>query len=287
MYNFDKTNTMIKEEKRCKNCSQHLLLNQKFCHECGQKTDTHRINFHFLVHEVQHGIFHVHGGILFTIKELFTRPGHTLREYLEGKRKPHFPPLTFVLIMGSVCALIQFLLKHKKAENKVHNVETSLSKSEISKYIDFKGLVAYFEHIFEWLGGHLAFTILLMLPIAALSFFWGFRKYGYNYPEWLVILLFLAGQCLTLYPVFIFLNRFVGDFNFFFFMLCWALITFSLVQFFNTRGKWYVVLRTFWSIFLSYLLSVIYIVFAILIITAVGVLLYGYDNIIPKLMQKL
>ncbi|WHF52745.1 DUF3667 domain-containing protein [Chryseobacterium gotjawalense] len=278
---------MIGLENRCKNCSQHLLLNQKYCHACGQKSDTHRINFHFLLHEVQHGILHVHSGIVFTIKELFTRPGHMLREYLDGRRKQHFPPLLFVLVMGSVCALIQFFLKHKTEAKSDHTLTTNLSKTEIANYIDFKGLIAYFEHIFEWLGGHLAFTILLMLPIAALAFFLGFRKYRYNYPEWLVILLFLAGQCLTFYVPFIFLSHFAGNFNFLFFVLCWAFVTFSLIQLFNSRGKWYVFLRACWSLFLSYLFSVIYIIFAILLITAVGILLYGYDNIIPKIMNKL
>lgn len=278
---------MVKGEQRCRNCNQHLLLQQKFCHECGQRADTHRINFHFLIHEIQHGIFHIHGGILFTIKELFTRPGHALREYLSGKRKPHFPPLMFVLIMGSVCAVMQLLLNHQPSADSKHHVETDLSKTEIAKYVDFKGFTAYFEHVFDWLGDHFAFTVLLMLPITALSFFLGFRRYQYNYPEWLVIMLFLAGQCLTVYVFFILLNHFAGDFNFFFFMICWALITFSIVQLFNDRGKWYVILRTFWSIFLSYFFSLIYIFFAILALTWVGILVYGYDNIIPKIMQIL
>ena len=277
---------MIGLENRCKNCFQHLHLDQKYCHACGQKTDTHRINLHFLLHEIQHGIFHVDGGIVFTLKELFTRPGHTLREYLEGKRKPHFPPVLFVLIMGSVCALIHYFFNHKveKKENSI--LETNLSKNDIAQYLDFKGFVAYFTHVFEWLGEHLAFTILLMLPICGLAFFLGFRKYKYNYSEWLVILLFLSGQCLTVYVFFIFINYFLGDFNLIFYLICFSLITFCLIQLFNNRGKWYVVLRVFWSVFLSYFLSVIYIVFVILIIIAIGLVLYGYDNIIPRILNK-
>ena len=79
-------------ESRCLNCRQLLLMHQRFCHQCGQKTDTHRINFHYLVHEVPHSIFHVDNGILFTLKELFTRPGQSIREYLEGKRQQHSNP---------------------------------------------------------------------------------------------------------------------------------------------------------------------------------------------------
>lgn len=280
---------MIKPEKRCRNCNQHLLMNQKFCHECGQKTDMHRIDFHYFLHEVPHNIFHVDGGILFTLKELFTRPGHTIREYLEGKRQPHFKPVMLVLIMGSVCALIQYFLKDK-TKKKIADSEIlkgDVETSGLSKYVDFEGLVAYFKHIVEWLSNHFAFTVLLMLPIAAFGFFLGFRKYKLNYPEWLVVFLFLAGQSLTVYIFFIFLNRFAGNYNMLFFFLCWGLVTYSLTQLFNDRGKKYVILRSVWSIFLSYLFSLFYVIIAVLIIATIGILLYGYDTLIPVISKEL
>ena len=280
---------MIKPEKRCRNCNQLLLMNQKFCHECGQKTDTHRIDFHYFLHEVPHNIFHVDGGILFTLKELFTRPGHTIREYLEGKRQPHFKPVMLVLIMGSVCALIQYFLKDK-TKKKIADSEIlkgDVETSGLSKYVDFEGLIAYFKHIVEWLSNHFAFTVLLMLPIAAFGFFLGFRKYKLNYPEWLVVFLFLAGQSLTVYIFFIFLNRFAGNYNMLFFFLCWGLVTYSLTQLFNDRGKKYVILRSVWSIFLSYLFSLFYVIIAVLIIATIGILLYGYDTLIPVISKEL
>lgn len=280
---------MIKPEKRCRNCNQHLLMNQKFCHECGQKTDTHRIDFHYFLHEVPHNIFHVDGGILFTLKELFTRPGHTIREYLEGKRQPHFKPVMLVLIMGSVCALIQYFLKDK-TKKKIADSEIlkgDVETSGLSKYVDFEGLVAYFKHIVEWLSNHFAFTVLLMLPIAAFGFFLGFRKYKLNYPECLVVFLFLAGQSLTVYIFFIFLNRFAGNYNMLFLFLCWGLVTYSLTQLFNDRGKKYVILRSVWSIFLSYLFSLFYVIIAVLIIATIGILLYGYDTLIPVISKEL
>lgn len=278
---------MIKPEKRCRNCSQHLLMHQKFCHECGQRTDTHRINFHYFLHEVPHSIFHVDGGILFTLKELFTRPGHTIREYLEGKRQPHFKPVMLVLIMGSVCALIQYLVKDKKAAPEKKIIQGDFSESKLSEYVDFEGLVAYFKEILEWLNTHFAFTVLLMLPIAAFGFFLGFRKYRLNYPEWLVVFLFLAGQSLAVYVFFIFINRFLGSYNALFFMICWSLVTFSLTQLFNDRGTKYVIMRSLWSIFLSYLFSLFYLIVAVLVITLIGVLLYGYDTLIPVISKEL
>ncbi|MBW8361168.1 MAG: DUF3667 domain-containing protein [Kaistella sp.] len=276
---------MNQPDKRCKNCSQHLLMHQKFCHECGQKTATHRINFHFLVHEIQHGIFHVDGGILYTLQELFTRPGHTLREYIAGKRQQHFKPLMLVLILGSVCALFQYFLKgKKKIADPSENLSVNLSQSEASKYIDFKGFITYLKEISEWLGNHFAFTVLLMIPVAAFGFYLGFRKYRYNYPEWLIIMLFLTGQSLAVYMLFIFLNHFAGINNSLFYLISWAMITVSLIQLFNDRMKRNVIFRSMWSMFLSYLLSFLYLIFGILVILFIGVCRYGYNNIITGLV---
>lgn len=270
---------MNQPDKRCKNCSQHLLMHQKFCHECGQKTATHRINFHFLIHEVQHGIFHVDGGILYTLKELFTRPGHTLREYIAGKRQQHFKPLLLVLILGSICALCQYLLTGKKEVADIsEDISVNLSKTDASKYNDFKGFFSYLKEIFEWLGDHFAFTVLLMIPVAAFAFYLGFRKYRYNYPEWLVIMLFLTGQSLAVYVLFIFVNHFAGITNSLFYFISWGMITVSLIQFFNDKRKRHVILRSVWSMFLAYLLSLIYLIIALTVIVIIGI--YRYNNVV-------
>lgn len=65
----------------CKNCNHNFKGN--FCNNCGQTANTHEINFTSILHEIQHGIFHIDKGILYTSKELFRRPGHTIREYLD------------------------------------------------------------------------------------------------------------------------------------------------------------------------------------------------------------
>jgi hypothetical protein len=41
---------------------------------------------HFIEQDLIHRIWHVDTGILFTIRELFTRPGHCVREFINGKR---------------------------------------------------------------------------------------------------------------------------------------------------------------------------------------------------------
>lgn len=86
------------QHKNCLNCNHHLYSN--FCSHCGQKASTHRFSIsHLLTHEFLHGLMHIDKGILFTLKELFTRPGHSIREYIQGKRINHYHFLSLLLII--------------------------------------------------------------------------------------------------------------------------------------------------------------------------------------------
>lgn len=69
----------------CLNCDTELT--GKFCHECGQKADTHRITGkHFIMHDLVHGIWHIDKGIPYTLKQAVVRPGYAISDYIKGKR---------------------------------------------------------------------------------------------------------------------------------------------------------------------------------------------------------
>ena len=87
-------------EITCKNCNQ--TFKGHYCNNCGQPADTHKINAHFLWHDIQHGLLHFDNGIPYSIKQLFIRPGHSIREFIEGKRVRHFKPLSLVAVLGAL-----------------------------------------------------------------------------------------------------------------------------------------------------------------------------------------
>ncbi|MFZ2906051.1 MAG: DUF3667 domain-containing protein [Cyclobacteriaceae bacterium] len=88
----------------CKNCDAPLTGN--FCVNCGQKADIHRITFKNFLRDFFHAFTHTDKGILLLIKELMTKPGHVAKEYLDGKRKKYFNPLTFLIILSSLYAFL-------------------------------------------------------------------------------------------------------------------------------------------------------------------------------------
>lgn len=162
---------------RCKNCSN--VFSGQYCNHCGQDAHTGKLDFHFLMHEIQHGLLHADKGILFTIKELFIRPGHMLREFIAGKRVKHSKPLTFLVLITGLDAFINHYL-------------------HLSSFvpIDTKdhGVNSVIEQVNEWSASHYILQLLLQLPLLSYVFYLLFRKYKTSYPEHLVINCYLSAQ---------------------------------------------------------------------------------------------
>lgn len=188
----------------CKNCSYEIAIeeNYKFCPKCGQSLDTHRINFHYVTHELQHGILHVDKGILNTGKALFTKPGIMVREYLEGKRKNHFSPIIFIVIL---CTLLT-LIKHYVYNDDILNAMTSESasgRSEISNII-----FNVFKPAINWMYKNLVLFYLLQIPLMSIGFWIAFKKMTkYNFFEWMLIYAFCLIQIMIVSIVFQLLNK--------------------------------------------------------------------------------
>lgn len=212
----------------CKNCNQHFKGH--FCNNCGQKADTHKMNFHFLWHDIQHGLFHFDNGILYTVKQLFTRPGSTIKEYIDGKRIRHFKPISLVILLATIYGLLYHTF-HIEMTDLVSVTGPSDSKINVEK-------------INEWISTHYAWTSLLTLPLYALGTFLAFKKQGYNFVEHLVLNAFLAGQRLILriatFPI-------IYDFNGtptiktvtgFITLIDFILMIWGYSQFFNKLPKW-------------------------------------------------
>jgi len=86
---------------QCLNCNNPVKEN--FCPSCGQKTSTRRFSFAYIFDNgVLNGIFNVNKSFFFTLKELFTRPGHSIREYIQGKRIRHINAFTLLILLISI-----------------------------------------------------------------------------------------------------------------------------------------------------------------------------------------
>lgn len=211
----------------CKNCDQNLRGN--YCNNCGQSAETHRLNFHFLWHDIQHGLFHFDKGVLYTSKQLLIRPGASIREFLEGKRVKHFKPLSLVVILATIYGLLYHYF-HINMFDQVDLINSPNEKAFIEKYN-------------EWMSTHFAWATLISIPFYTLATYITFRKQGYNFIEHLVLNSFLAAQRLIVHIIaFPLIYIYNGTPNMGKILIITALIDFSFmvwgyIQFFNKITK--------------------------------------------------
>lgn len=89
---------------RCQNCETELK--GPFCSACGQKDFDFHQSFGHVLHEALETWFHIDGSFFRGFYDLLFRPGAMTREFNEGKRARHVPPLRFYLVVSVLFFLI-------------------------------------------------------------------------------------------------------------------------------------------------------------------------------------
>lgn len=189
---------MTSASTHCKNCGAPLTGN--FCQNCGQSTHIHKITVRHLLHEFFHALTHADKGFLFLMKALVTRPGYVAQEYLEGKRKKYFNPLSFLVIAAAIWALV--VLKTGYFES-MGSAETR-GATGMPKQIAF-----YFSESMRIILAHgKIITLVITAPLLAFLSWICFRKNKNTYAENLVLNAFLSAQ-INLVLVIIFIPAFL------------------------------------------------------------------------------
>lgn len=162
-----------------------------YCNNCGQEASTQKLNFHYMWHEIQHNLLHINNGVFYSIKQLYTRPGHSIREFIEGKRVKHFQPFSLLILLASVYGFFF----HYFHIDVIADTKTTGSVEQRQNL----------EHLMDWLGSHLSLVNVLTIPLYAFGSAVAFRKQGYNFVEHLVLNAYVAAQrlclILILFPV--------------------------------------------------------------------------------------
>ncbi len=102
---------------QCLNCKEEF--EGKFCPNCGQKANTTNLSFGTLVTDVVNGFTTIDRGIFFNIYHLTVAPGRMINEYLDGKRKGVFNPISYAILIVSVYLLVESFVDwpSKNADN--------------------------------------------------------------------------------------------------------------------------------------------------------------------------
>ena len=252
----------------CKNCNKKFI--GQYCNYCGQSAHTHDINLSYVWHEIQHGLFHIDKGIIYTTKELFTRPGHSIKEYIAGKRVKHFKPIGYLIILSTIYVLLAHLLKIEFSSGKAYitlNGAGNVKSSEVSDIV---------TNTIEWIKEHYAYSTLILLPVISFSTYLAFRKSKYNYLKHLILNCFIAGQRTIIFILILPILAVVKDKEAISFIenietLIWvALMTWTYIQFFDNNT----ILKNVILTLLSYIY--LFIQAVILLIAGIATIVFIY-----------
>ncbi len=173
----------------CKNC-EHVFQGH-FCSNCGQKTNTKRLDFHYLYDELKYTFLHINSGLLYTAKQLLIRPGDMIREFVEGKRVKHYKPVLMVFVLGGVYGLLMHYSGDLEFMKKISpkNVSSTVTLETISNFVS-----KYFTLI----------QLISILPVSLCTWL-AFKKWGYNFIENVIINSYTVAQSLligiVLFPI--------------------------------------------------------------------------------------
>lgn len=201
----------------CKNCGNRF--EGKFCNLCGQGADTYRITWKEILHHLPHALFHLDKGIFYSIKELAIRPGHTIREYLVGKRKHHFNPFLMLLLLTGLCSYLYVYLHFK----------TILASVRLDKLEIASPLIAH---------KYFALRTLFFCLLCSVGDYLFFYNKRYTLPEMMVANVFIFSQVTVfqlLYIPFLLLGEYF-DINLYLRILFVSLV---LIYMFIARYQFY------------------------------------------------
>jgi hypothetical protein len=166
----------------CLNCGSALELSHRFCPQCGQNADTHRLNFKHIWHDLIHAFTHADKGIFSLIWQLVYRPGVVVREYVEGKRRKYFNPFTFVILVVGFASVIL--------------ISSGFSSFAADSRVPPNPVSTFFNK-------HVNLIIFLNIPLLALFNRLLFRRSKTNYSENLVLAAFTSGERSIFFSLFI------------------------------------------------------------------------------------
>lgn len=166
----------------CLNCKENTTLN--YCANCGQKTSTKRFSLSSVLDTVVlSGFFSLHKGVFFTIRELFIRPGHGIREYVKGNRIVHFNAITLLLLLITFSYFLG-----------------EFSDVKITDLMDVNGK-DFAKNLEVFAKENPRLLYFLNIPILAFSSFIFFRKSKFNFAENLVLAAYIiCGQIVLALP---------------------------------------------------------------------------------------
>ena len=172
----------------CKNCSNELATNQKFCHECGGKVIVQRITFKTIFAEILDKFFNIDNKFYQTFIILLKQPQEVIEGFIDGKRAKYFNPISYFAFALTLSGLYYFLLKKGLIDyDQIMQSSVQSNQNEMQQKISMS--------INKFIVEYSNLVTLLFIPVYVLFTKILFSKYKkYNWAEHFIINIYLYSE---------------------------------------------------------------------------------------------
>lgn len=158
----------------CKNCENEIKDN--YCSVCGQKSTIDKVTFRETFQDFADAFFSVNAPLLTTLKMLVINPGKLFTEYLNGKRKKYYRPVTFFILMTVIYLIIREIIKYDPFGSNILQVKDPSASQLLTKSRNF--MLMNIDKLLFFFAFSLGFTMKLffykkksLAEFFAISFF--------------------------------------------------------------------------------------------------------------------
>ena len=230
------------QETYCKNCN--ALVQKKYCSQCGQKGSVNKVTFSETINDLVSSLFMEDGPLLKTLKLLIVNPGKLFKEYLAGKRKTYYRPVTFFVLISVVYLLIRALIDYDPFQNTTISVDDETPRQLLLAARDFM-----LQNIDKFL-----FVFVFSLGLMMKLFFYK----NYSLVEYIAISFYLVGVYMMFGTVNMFYIQYVSsDFQF--------LAMLAMLLYFSYAMLTFIYGNKIWTVFKS------------IIALIIGIMFYGFS----------
>lgn len=148
---------------KCLSCG--TTFQGKFCPECGQNAETGRFTLRFIWENLLAAILGRDGGVAYTFKNLFSRPGKMIVEILDGNRRKYVSPFPMLFLALTVYILI-FTLTGSKGEITSDLDFSNNAEANTQMAIEINRLLVKAFHFYL---NHYTLCYMLTLPLFVIA----------------------------------------------------------------------------------------------------------------------
>ena len=226
---------------RCTNCGSDFVGN--YCPVCSQKENVGPITWKSVAQSIGE-VWGLHNrSLLYSLVQLFLRPGYFISDYISGKKQVSFPPVKMLALVALLGLFVDY-------------ITGADIKGVFNNDFDFAGdKMLYIDNAFEWMNLHPDVMSIILLSLLIIPIYFIFRSSPRNtrhtLPQGFFIQVFTA-------IVFLIINMFddITSLHWTAFVLCNIWLYFAYKQLFG-YGIWGTLWRLVAALACAHLLALI------------------------------